>query len=67
MTELEVARRFARRAGEAALGEDWVLANQERDAFRQWCFLVAPGHVGHNLRFELEREFEKVFQAYLPS
>ena len=67
MTELEVTRRFAQRCGEAAAAEDWVLANRERDCFRQWCFLVAPGRVGHDLRFQLEREFEKTFKQYLPS
>ena len=67
MTELEVTRRFAKRAADAACAKDWVRANQERDAFRQWCFLIAPGHVGHDLRFQLEREFEKVFTSRLSS
>ncbi len=66
MTEVEVARRFAQRAAEAAHAEDWARASQERDAFRQWCFLIAPGRAGHDFRFQLEREFEKTFKRSFP-
>ncbi len=61
MTEFEVARRFGQRAGDAARNGDVRFANSERDAFREWCYLVAAGPRGHDLRVTLQREFESAY------
>ena len=62
MTEMEVARRFGQRAGKAAGGGDWTRSSAERDAFRLWLDLVAPGHACHELRGELEHEFNNGYR-----
>ncbi|MBN2475822.1 MAG: hypothetical protein JXB62_14515 [Pirellulales bacterium] len=61
MNEIDFARRFGTRSGMAAREGNAALANAERDAFRIWIDLLAPGHAGHELRGMLEREFARAY------